>query len=82
LLYLWDDSFCVNPPLVSFIFKTVKQVKNTSYKLNKTTLSTFCFTLILSPTIFDVTIDAAPITFTTISQEIAKICLLIIAGKI
>jgi hypothetical protein len=60
----------------------VKQVKNTSYKVNKTTLSTFCFKLIFSPTIFDVTITAAPITFTAIAQEIAKMCLLIIAGKI
>jgi hypothetical protein len=31
---------------------------------------------------FDVTIAAAPITFSTIAQEIAKICLLIIARKI
>jgi hypothetical protein len=81
-LYLWDDSFCINPSLVSFNFKTVKQVKNTSYKVNKTTLSTFCFILFFSPTMFDVTIAAAPITFTTIAQEIAKICLLIIARKI
>jgi hypothetical protein len=82
LLHLWDDSFCINPSLVSFIFKTVKQVKNTSYKVNKTTLSPFYFKLIFSPTIFDVTIAAGPITFTTIAQEIAKMCLLIIAGKI
>jgi hypothetical protein len=36
LLYLWDDSYCINILFVSFLI--VKQVKNTFCKVNKTTL--------------------------------------------
>jgi hypothetical protein len=35
-----------------------------------------------SRTTFDVAIAAAPITFTATVQEIAKVCLLIIAGNV
>jgi hypothetical protein len=58
----------------------MKQEKKTSYKVKKQHIN---FTpLDFSRTTFDVTIAAAPITFTATVQEIAKTSLLIIAGNV